>query len=196
MPHLATTPPDQPTLDRPPSRTQLAYPRPRPRRAPDQPTLYHTSRGSLASHQNFRPSQAAYPRPRPSPRQPPSPTSPTLHLSPRWFNPVPIQPTLYTPALGQAQRQASAHLPSRPTTEILSPDGGHLCAADRPTRVTASQPTYPIPHPGQKKTKSHSSTPTLQHSTPRVLPVRLASCVAGGLSLGNLGEEGLTLSRS
>ncbi len=132
------------------------------------------------------------------------PEWPTLHL------PTDL-PYTYPAPRSQVARPAA---PSRPTLHPPPPASRQPPRGRRTTQrqsLLVSRPTYPTPRPGHDRSQV-PSLPTdlpctaprprendqvaIPQPHPRVLPVRLASCVAGGLSLGNLGEEGLTLSRS
>ena len=134
--------------------------------------------------------------------------------APRAAYPTPPErPTLHLPYTAlQGARPAP---PSRPTLHPPPPARRQTPRGRRTTQsqsLLVSRPTYPTPRPGHDRSQVPSLPTDLpctaprprendqvaipQQPHPRVLPVRLASCVAGGLSLGNLGEEGLTLSRS
>lgn len=196
----ASRPPSRPTLYLPytsPQSPVPGHPPATPRRsAPARLPYTYPIPGDLPSglpytspptppYRAGRTSQPAYPIPRPlSPRVPPQPSPPPAPTGLPYTPPPPRRRGL---GRGQPSPADLPYTAAGPEEERKS---------ERDKSALSSRPTYPIPQPGQKlKGKSErTSPPNSQH--PRVLPVRLASCVAGGLSLGNLGEEGLTLSRS
>ena len=189
------------------SPTSLPY-TPVPNAAPNPPTL----RPSLPSRLPYTP----------VPNTPTPPSPPTLHLpthlpytSPaskcylqRPRRPYPSQPTL---------QPAPSNNPSPPSPDRLPyTHSGTAHKMRRPRqrlprrlplpkqRADSSSPrsAYPIPAPAQTS-RNHAQVPArksvqvlqlFNHTSH--LPVRPPSSVASGLSLGNLGEEGLTLSRS
>ena len=155
--------------------------------------LLHIARAmTRASHGPAGPRVKSSPR-SPQATYPTPPGRPTLHRAPE-------APALHLPA----------DLPctSQPPARRQTPRGRRTTQSQS---LLVSRPTYPTPRPGHDRSQV-PSLPTdlpctaprprendqvaIPQPHPRVLPVRLASCVAGGLSLGNLGEEGLTLSRS
>jgi hypothetical protein len=75
-----------------------------------------------------------------------------------------------------------------------SPPADLPCTGSRAERRGGLPTTPGSQHRHHPRTQHTTRTPHTH--THRVLPVRLAGSTAGGLSLGNLGEEGLTLSRS
>jgi len=179
--------------------------------------LLHIARAmTRASHGPAGPRVKSSPR---SPRAtyPTPPSRPTLHLAPKAPAlrlpsrlPYTSQPTYPTPR-SQGARPAP---PSRPTLHPPPPARRQTPRGRRTTQspsLLVSRPTYPTPRPGHDRSRvpglptdlpctaprpRENDQVAIPQPHPRVLPVRLASCVAGGLSLGNLGEEGLTLSRS
>lgn len=173
----SSTPTCLPTLH-PPHLSQPAYPIP----------TTHTSQPAYPTPAAPRPSHRAYPIP---------PNPPTLYLAPTEGRPgqVRIPPGLpYTatrhqgtarPAvsLSRGPPQAAYPIPRRPHYRPPPPKQPTLYL-----RPTGKRQRHPRPGP--------SCPPPPLQKPPRVLPVRLACVVASGLSLGNLGEEGLTLSRS
>ena len=158
------------------------------------PTLHHIP----TPH---RTAQAAYPTPR-QPRSAacrdlaaPYPSQPTLQPSPS-NDPSPPSPDRlpYTHSPEQRTRCVAQGQAPTPATSA-SP-------AKEPTQQPATsppRPAYPIPAPAQTS-RNHAQVPArksvqvlqlFNHTSH--LPVRPPSSVASGLSLGNLGEEGLTL---
>ncbi len=141
-----------------------------------------------------------YPVPhRPPSHQVPPPRASTLHRPPsrRPVYPAPHDPsTLYRPP-----GRRSKH-PSPPSRAVYpappSRQGRKGPASKHPSPPPEPSTLYRRPGKGAKcRPLAHRRTKrpkTLSLSLS--LPVRLAGSTAGGLSLGNLGEEGLTLSRS
>jgi len=138
--------------------------------------------------------QAAYPTPR-LPSGLPCTSQPTYPAPPN-------QPTLHPPRAGRQTTvgglcRAKSPAPRLPTGlpyTRRAPDTRRHAVGGPHRAKSPGLPTdlpYTAPRP-----RENDQVAIPQQPHPRVLPVRLASCVAGGLSLGNLGEEGLTLSRS
>jgi hypothetical protein len=176
LPCTAHPPPSQDpsTLDRPPTAlpgTRLPW------------TAHHRPPPPTNPSTLYRPPKAVYPVP-PTHRPPPNPS--TLDRSPTGL-PGPVYPG--PPSVPSTQ------VPPEPSTLDRPPTG----------QVHLSRAVYPGPPARQGRkggtVSGRPRSPRLRHPT-FSFPVHLSSprkarrqC-AGGLSLGNLGEEGLTLSRS
>ena len=187
--------PAGPRVKSSPRSPQAAYPAPTLRLPTDLP---YTSRPAYptppsqvpALHQPYT-SRAAYPAPPSQVARPAPPERPTLHLptSP----PCTSRAAYPTPAACQTPDAARSADHAEPS--LLSPDRPTLHRV--PATREAKSPGLPsdLPYTAPRP-RENDRVAIPQQPHPRVLPVRPASCVAGGLSLGNLGEEGLTLSRS
>jgi hypothetical protein len=176
---------------------------PPPKRCPNPPALHpptYPTTHTCTAHA----AQAAYPTP-PQPRSAacrdlaaPYPSQPTLQPPPS-NNPSPPSP----------DRLPYTHSPEQRTRCVAQGKAPTPATSASPTKEPTQQPAtssprpaYPIPAPAQTS-RNHAQVPArksvqvlqlFNHTSH--LPVRPPSSVASGLSLGNLGEEGLTLSRS
>ena len=125
------------------------------------------------------------------------PAGPRVKSSPRspraTYPTPPSRPTLHLPCTALPSRPPSSSQPTYPTPAAAcqTPD-----AARSADHAEPKSPGLPTDLPCTAPRPRENDQVAIPQPHPRVLPVRLASCVAGGLSLGNLGEEGLTLSRS
>ncbi len=193
------------------SRSQLAHPTLRlpPTHLPYTrlPTLHHAPTPRTYTthlhHTCRRPSSLPYTSPaskrclqstsRPI-SQPTYPTAPSLQ---RPIPSLPGSPTLYPIPRNNAQDASPKAKAPTPATSASPTKEPTLQPA-----TSSPRPAYPIPAPAQTS-RNHAQVPArksvqvlqlFNHTSH--LPVRPPSSVASGLSLGNLGEEGLTLSRS
>ena len=173
------------------------------------PSYYTRPAGGPTSHRSATPLPSGLPYTRPSQKLPTPPASQRPDRSPQPAYPIPppLQPAQV--ASPRASVSSAPRLPPRPAYPIphhrQAEEAGqtHESRGEGPPSPTGLP--YTAARPKKRKTASRQSrrrqvppTPSLSLSlnTQRVLPVRLASGIASGLSLGNLGEEGLTLSRS
>lgn len=179
LPYARLTLPPSPSL---PSRLPYTYPA---TQAPNTPTPYPIP----ASPSPERPTLCPPPG-RQTPKSPssvllqPVPRPAYLPCTSRVAYPIPLHPGIATPKTPAA---ASSTRPT-PHTTSLTPKSPTLYPPDLRGRNLLLSPAglpYTAARPVSKTPNNHKSP-----------PVRLACWFAGGLSLGNLGEGGLTLSRS
>ena len=168
-PHLS-----QPAYPIPTTHTsQPAYPTP-----PTRPTLHLPRRAAPTGPTLYLPTRLPYTSPQPKAVPAKSASHPAYPIPPPATKAQPARPS-----------PSPEGLPKQPTLYLIVHTTGN--PPNSPTlylRPTGKRQRHPRPGP--------SCPPPPLQKPPRVLPVRLACVVASGLSLGNLGEEGLTLSRS